>query len=562
MRIFMVSHFPDIELLLEQLTPEDRSELEGLPPVERLKFVVKLFDYSEDEILNYLSVISGMERVLELNIPEKPSDYLPLKLIHEYMCVPLIADKNDGELQLAVTWPPTQEMERWVYAATGKHPVWRLVHPDVLQTTLIQAFGVGAASLDDSDIEQEVEAKPEDEEDENAAIIRFVNEVIANAIEDRATDIHFEPHENLLRIRYRIDGQLVPIRVPDSLEHFEDAITSRLKIMARLNISEKRRPQDGRINYVDDKTNLDIRISTLPTLYGESISLRLLNQKSQRITLEQTGMLADDQQKVRAALKRPHGIILVTGPTGSGKSTSLSGFISHINSPDCRIMTVEDPVEYEIPGVNQTPIKPEIGLNFATALRHILRQDPDVIMVGEIRDRETADISIRAALTGHLVLSTLHTNDSAGAFTRLLDMEIEPFLVASSVEMIIAQRLIRSLVPNLTALKPITEKFLMGCLLSLHIDPAEVKHLDSIIEPSPLLGSTAYKGRQAIFEILRNDDALHPMILARASARTMREYAIKNGMRTLQECGWELVKQQRTSLSEILHFADVGYEDA
>lgn len=568
----MPSRLPTINAIFDHLTEEARVELGQLEPMERVDFLAKQWEWTPLEVLAYLSNVSGMPWIHELKLPEHPAESLPLRLIHEYTCVPVVvetATTNEGgagspasaTLNIATPWAPSAEMDQWIYTTTGNYPNWYLVHPEVLQQCLIQTFGVGAASLGDSDFEDTDTPEEDASEDENAAIIRFVNDVIANAIEDRATDIHFEPLENSLRIRYRIDGQLIPIRVPDSLEHFEDAITSRIKIMARLNISEKRRPQDGRIHYTSDKTDLDIRISTLPTLYGESISLRLLNQKTERITLEQTGMLPDDQQKVRAVLKRPHGIILVTGPTGSGKSTSLSGFISHINSPDRRIMTVEDPVEYEIPGVNQTPVKPEIGLNFASVLRSILRQDPDVIMIGEIRDRETADISIRAALTGHLVLSTLHTNDSAGAFTRLLDMDIEPFLVASSVEMIIAQRLIRRLVPEAADMHPVSENYLMSCLLSLHIDPAEIRHHPQILEPSPETSAHAYKGRIGIFEVLRNDDDLHPLILERSSARTIREHAIRTGMRTLQQCGWEQAKQQRTSLSEIMRFADVGYED-
>ena len=244
-------------------------------------------------------------------------------------------------------------------------------------------------------------------EDEDAAVIRFVNEVVQKAVSDRATDIHFEPHRDELQIRYRIDGELVSVRVPDNLIRFQGAIISRLKIMAKLNISEKRRPQDGRISFGAGDSELDIRISTFPTMYGESVSLRLLNQKSKPLSMRELGLANDEEKKLTHALSTPHGIILVTGPTGSGKSTSLTAFIRLINKPERRIITVEDPVEYEVPGVNQTQVHPEIGLTFAQSLRAVLRQDPDVIMVGEIRDRETADIAIRASLTGHLVMSTL-----------------------------------------------------------------------------------------------------------------------------------------------------------
>ena len=319
--------------------------------------------------------------------------------------------------------------------------------------------------LEDNDEED----KQDDLEDQNAAIIRFVNEVILKAIVDRATDIHFEPHKETLQIRYRIDGQLVPVRVPDNLRSFQDAIISRIKIMSGINISEKRRPQGGRITFSHGQSDLDIRVSTLPTLYGESVSLRLLNEKSQPLSMPELGLSSTDEKNVVSVLEKPHGIVLVTGPTGSGKSTSLTAFIRKIHKPERRIMTVEDPVEYEVAGINQTQVNSDIGFNFASALREILRQDPDVIMVGEIRDRETADIAIRASLTGHLVLSTLHTNDAPGAITRLIDMEIEPFLIASSVEMVIAQRLVRRLCMECRKPSGISESELQASLSLLGV---------------------------------------------------------------------------------------------
>ena len=337
--------------------------------------------------------------------------------------------------------------------------------------------------MDDSDLDSEADEEAQDDlEDQNAAIIRFVNEVIQRAIVDRATDIHFEPHKDTLQIRYRIDGQLVPVRVPDNLRSFQDAIISRIKIMSGINISEKRRPQGGRITFSQGQSDLDIRVSTLPTLYGESISLRLLNEKSQPLSMQELGLLSMDERNIVSILEKPHGIVLVTGPTGSGKSTSLTAFIRRIHKPERRIMTVEDPVEYEVAGINQTQVNSEIGFTFASALREILRQDPDVIMVGEIRDRETADIAIRASLTGHLVLSTLHTNDAPGAITRLIDMEIEPFLIASSVEMVIAQRLVRRLCPTCAAPAELTESELKASLSLLEVNPSEVAHKDKVLQ--------------------------------------------------------------------------------
>ena len=437
-------------------------------------------------------------------------------------------------------------MDKWVFAQCGKTPRWRLGPPELIASTITQKFGVGADSLEDSHLDEfGFEEEEVDEEDENAAIIRFVNEVIHRAIAERATDIHFEPLRDDIQIRYRIDGELVPVRLPDNLVRVQDAIISRLKIMAKLNISEKRRPQDGRITFADGKTEMDIRVSTFPTMYAESVSLRLLNEKSQPLSVRELGLLEDDEDKVNQALARPHGIILVTGPTGAGKSTSLTAFLRKINHPERRIITVEDPVEYEVPGVNQTQIHHDIGLDFSAALRHILRQDPDVIMVGEIRDRETADIGIRASLTGHLVLSTLHTNDAPGALTRLIDMDIEPFLIASSVEMIIAQRLVRRLCQHCAKPTEQSESMLRSQLITLGIDPSEMKNAHLIREPNGCdrCGGRGYRGRVGIFEVLVVTEEIHSLIVKKASARIIREEALAQGMRSLQECGWEQVKR-------------------
>ena len=362
--------------------------------------------------------------VLTKPLEEAELDLLMLEhfKVSEKKASELVVGK-EKKIDLLTVWPPTKRMNRWVYAVSGCKPIWHLGSPEKVVRAITENFGIGADSLEESELEEDTEQEAQDDlEDQNAAIIRFVNEVVQRAIVDRATDIHFEPHKETLQIRYRIDGQLVPVRVPDNLRSFQDAIISRIKIMAGINISEKRRPQGGRITFTHGQSDLDIRVSTLPTLYGESISLRLLNEKSQPLSMQELGLVSSEEKKLVSILEKPHGIVLVTGPTGSGKSTSLTAFIRRIHKPERRIMTVEDPVEYEVSGINQTQVNSEIGFTFASALREILRQDPDVIMVGEIRDRETADIAIRASLTGHLVLSTLHTNDAPGAITRLIDM--------------------------------------------------------------------------------------------------------------------------------------------
>lgn len=555
-----------LKQLTAQLEPDQLLMLAETPRQGRLPLLAQFRRESEQETLQNLAKAFGLPVLEDFDLPENAPDLVPLRIMHEYQCLPVAANgENGGDgLPLVTIWPPEGTMDEWIYAVCGEEPRWHLGLPRVITNMITQRFGVGADSLTDSDIATEDSGRLEDaEEDENAALIRFVNEVISKAVEDRATDIHFEPLKDSLQIRYRIDGELVPIRVPDNLIRFQGAIISRLKIMAKLNISEKRRPQDGRIVYRGQGTELDIRISTMPTMYGESVSLRLLNQKNQPLSMEELGMLKTDQSRIQRVLDLPYGIILVTGPTGSGKSTSLTAFIRQINSPGRRIITVEDPVEYEVDGVNQTQVHTEIGFTFASALRHILRQDPDVIMVGEIRDAETADIAIRAALTGHLVLSTLHTNDAPGALTRLIDMEVEPFLVASAVEMILAQRLVRRLCPKCARPGNYNEAYLRECLHALSLPVREEDLRANILEAVGCddCRGLGYRGRVGLFEILRVDDSIHELIVQKRSAREIRAEALQHGMTTLQQSGWNQARLGRTTLNEIMRYSHIEDTD-
>jgi general secretion pathway protein E len=553
-----------IEPLIGNLPDDQKEHLEESPRHNKLPLLAQLRRESEKETLAKISENAGIPILEDFQSPEDASSHLPLRLINEYQCLPLeIEDPGEDEIALITLWPPEEGMDDWIYAVTGKYPKWHLGLASRLSDMITQRYGVGADSLSDSDIATDDIGRSEEvEEDENAALIRFVNEVIAKAVDDRATDIHFEPLRDSLQIRYRIDGELVPIRVPDNLIRYQGAIISRLKIMAKLNISEKRRPQDGRIAYKAKGSELDIRISTMPTMYGESVSLRLLNQKNQPLSMDELGMLPTDQARIGRVLQLPYGIILVTGPTGSGKSTSLTAFIRSINSPGRRIITVEDPVEYEVDGVNQTQVHSEIGFNFASALRHILRQDPDVIMVGEVRDSETADIAIRAALTGHLVLSTIHTNDAPGAITRLIDMEIEPFLIASAVEMILAQRLVRRLCPKCARPGNYSEKYLRECMEALGLEATEKRLSANILEAVGCehCRGLGYRGRVGLFEILRVDESIHELIVQKASAREIRQEALRHGMTTLQMSGWDQAALGRTSLKEIMRYS-LGAEE-
>ena len=541
----------------------DRLNILGSPLEDRARLLASKLSNSLDETMREIGQRTDFDYLDDFELPENPTKLLPLRLIHSFCCLP-VEQKDDGKLELVTVWPPTQRMSRWVYAVSGQKPIWSLGSPEKISRAITENFGIGADSLDDSDLDSEEDEDAQDDlEDQNAAIIRFVNEVIQRAIVDRATDIHFEPHKDTLQIRYRIDGQLVPVRVPDNLRSFQDAIISRIKIMSGINISEKRRPQGGRITFSQGQSDLDIRVSTLPTLYGESISLRLLNEKSQPLSMQELGLLSMDERNIVSILEKPHGIVLVTGPTGSGKSTSLTAFIRRIHKPERRIMTVEDPVEYEVAGINQTQVNSEIGFTFASALREILRQDPDVIMVGEIRDRETADIAIRASLTGHLVLSTLHTNDAPGAITRLIDMDIEPFLIASSVEMVIAQRLVRRLCQSCASPAEMSESELMASLSLMEVDPSEIAHLDKVMksEGCSKCQNLGYRGRVGIFELMRMSDAIHSLVIKSASAPDIREVALEEGMSTLQGSGWAQIKRGLTTLDEVIRYADGMVEE-
>ncbi len=540
---------------LQTLSAEQRNELEAAVRAEKVQQLADYLEISEEDTVKRLSEDSGLALgdtdAFDLEVLHS----LPIRIVNEYHVVPLRDSGDEQLLILATSWLPNRDMDDWIFATSGKEVSWRLASPEKITKFITANLGVGAESLDESmDFMTDSSAVEDDEEDENAAIIRFVNQVVSQAIEDGATDIHFEPQEDTLRIRYRIDGLLVAVPVPENLRRFQDAITSRLKIMAKLNISERRLPQDGRINYKMGGNTLDIRLSTISTMYGESVSLRLLNKKSEPLSLEQLGLPDEDQAKVDSVLALPHGIILVTGPTGSGKSTSLNAFIRQINSTDQRIITIEDPIEYEVPGVNQIQVRPEIGFDFADALRHVLRQDPNIIMIGEIRDKDTADIAIRASLTGHLVFSTIHTNDAPGAVTRLVDMGIEPFLIASSIEMVIAQRLVRRICDSCKKMVPIDPVSLRNSLASLEINPAAMNGVTHLPEPVGCENcrQLGYRGRLGLFEILRVDEHYHDLIVRRESARAIRKLGLEQGMRTLEQSGWMQVKRGLTSLEEVI----------
>ena len=419
-------------------------------------------------------------------------------------------------------------------------------------------YGVGAAAIEQMledgrfSIDEDFGAMSKidvDEMGEEASIVKFVNQIIAEADRQGATDIHIEPQETELRIRYRIDGMLHKVDVPLQLNRLKNAIISRIKVMANLDIAEKRLPMDGRITVRIGGQDIDIRVSTMPAAYGESVSLRLLAKSGSFVKMCDLGFNERDFSVVNKIIHRPNGIFLVTGPTGSGKSTSLYSFLSEVNKIDVRIMTAEDPIEYHMEGINQVQMQPDIGMTFARALRAFLRQDPDIIMVGEIRDKETAEIAINASLTGHMVFSTLHTNDAPGAFPRLIDMGVEPFLIASAVAGVMGQRLCRRLCPSCRKEVPLDMKY-------YRLGTAPLKN--TVFEPDGCdeCTHTGYKGRRALFEVLEVDEDIESAIVRRENASVIRNISLSKGMKTLREDGWAKVFAGITSVNEVIRVTE------
>lgn len=439
---------------------------------------------------------------------------------------------RDFEIALA----PLAEIDRCIKRYLG-------VGADTVQSMISEAGENGLQVIDtDADDDMDLTRAAE-----GASIIRFVNQILTEAIELRATDVHIEPFEETLRVRYRIDGVLQEASVAPEVKQFQAAIVSRLKILAKLDIAEKRVPQDGRIKIIIAGREIDVRVSVIPMLYGEAVVLRLLDRSTVLLELDKLGMGKRDLDITAMILERPHGIILVTGPTGSGKTTTLYAALSCINDIQRKIITIEDPIEYQLNGVNQIQVSRKAGLTFASGLRSILRHDPDVVLIGEIRDSETAEIAIQASLTGHLVFSTLHTNDAPSALTRLVDMKIEPYLVASSLEAVLAQRLVRTICSECK--EPLSPS---------EMAPLRRRFGDEL--PQTLYKGkgcrrcqgTGYRGRIGIFEMMVVTDEVRSRILENASAPELRKLATSQGMRSLRDDGFRHLREGRTTIEEIL----------
>jgi len=425
-------------------------------------------------------------------------------------------------------------------------------------------YGVGAETVEilmqdvekDADIfDEKQQAQPEDLDamTDDASIINYVNQILEEAYEKRATDIHIEPFENTLRIRYRIDGILRQVKTSPDIKKLQEFIISRFKIMANLNIAEKRRPQDGRAKMVLGGEDVDLRLSTFPTLFGEGISIRLLSKNLILLGIDQLGLSAEMTDELKTILKKPNGIVLVTGPTGCGKTTTLYAALNYINDAKVNIITLEDPIEYQLEGINQIQINPQVELTFANGLRSILRQDPDIVMVGEIRDLDTAQISIRAALTGHLILSTLHTNNALATITRLLDLGVDSYLVAGTIRAVVAQRLVRKLCSSCKQ-EYAPDASLLG---TLGIPPSPGITFYKEIG-CPLCEDTGFMGRTGIYELLIVDESFAELINKNATQDEMRNYAQGNGMLGLLADGIEKIKQGITTVQEVLKVTEQG----
>jgi general secretion pathway protein E/type IV pilus assembly protein PilB len=518
---------------------------------------------TEEDALRAVSEAMGLE-LIDLTAIKVDLSLLkdfPLRLIHKHNIFPI--RKQEGSLVVATGNPFDLHAMDAVGAAIGVSVIPVLASPVDLAKLIKTHLGVGAETIDGLIAQQEdrdgrVEMLEEiecdgaegSEQAQEASVVRLVNEILVEAVEARASDIHLETHSSGMKIRYRIDGVLQKQPTPPEINRFQAAIVSRLKIMARLNIAEKRVPQDGRIKLRVSGREIDLRVSIIPMLHGEGVVMRILDKDKMNFSLRGVGMDDDIYAVFNRLIQLPHGIVLVTGPTGSGKTTTLYSALSEIKNEDTKIITTEDPIEYQLEGINQIQVHSKVGLTFAASLRAILRHDPDVVLVGEIRDHETAENAIQASLTGHLVFSTLHTNDSASAFMRLIDIGVEPFLVTSTIEGVLAQRLVRVVCRECRqAYVPrrgdVPEDFpLEDCL-------KRGERVYRAVGCRKCRG-TGYAGRLGLFELLEANDEIRRLASERTPSHVVKQAAVSAGMRTLREDGWRKVRRGVTTIDEVL----------
>jgi type IV pilus assembly protein PilB len=523
--------------------------------------LVKLGYLSEEQLVDFLGQQYGLPAIVLKNVHADPEavKLIPLNVVQKYMAIAF--ERTGSTLKVAMTDPANifavddlkfltgYSIE--VYVTSEESLKWAIDHFYDQSASLGEALS--AMEEDDGAIEladgmEDVSAGAMEKEAEEAPVIKLCNLILVDAIKKGASDIHAEPYEKFMRIRFRIDGMLQEVMKPPM--RLKNAIISRLKIMSRLDIAERRLPQDGRIKLrIQGGKEVEFRVSVLPTLFGEKVVLRILDKSTLQLDMTKLGFEEEALGYFKEGIYKPWGMVLVTGPTGSGKTTTLYSAISELNKIETNISTAEDPVEFDLAGINQVHMHEEIGLTFAAALRSFLRQDPDIILVGEIRDFETAEIAIKAALTGHLVLSTLHTNDAPSTINRLLNMGIEPFLVASSVNLIVAQRLARKICPQCKDQDDVSKE----TLIQMGMDPEEAKNVVCFRgRGCPACNNTGFKGRIALYEVMPVNDTIREIILMGASGSEIKKEAINQGMKTLRQSGLTKVAQGVTSIPEVL----------
>jgi general secretion pathway protein E/type IV pilus assembly protein PilB len=526
--------------------------------------IVEMGLATEDQVLQALANELGMRYVElgEVSVDRELLEKFPAREIFRHTLFPL--SRRNGSVVVATSDPFDLEALDEVSSLSGYRLEPVLARRDDISRLIKEQLGVGGdtitelvaqrATEDVELLEGLGEAEGELAEMAQAAsVVKLVNELLIEAVNQNASDVHIEPQEAGLVIRFRVDGLLRVQPVSQEINYFQAAIISRMKIMAKLNIAEKRLPQDGRIKMRVQGREIDVRMSIIPMMHGEGIVLRILDKGRMVFNLKNVGLSADMSKTFHELINLPHGIILVTGPTGSGKTTTLYSALNEIKDPTIKIITVEDPVEYQTPGINQIQVHSKIGLTFAAGLRSILRHDPDVILIGEIRDGETANAAIQASLTGHLVFSTLHTNDAAGAFTRLVDMGVEPYLAASTVEGVMAQRLVRVLCPHCKAkYKPNPDD------LPADFPKPLPEHLWKPVGCRQCR-DTGFKGRQGIFELLRTDEGIRQLCIERASTVQIVSYGLRTGLVTLRQDGWRKVLAGLTTVDEVTRITKPDY---
>jgi general secretion pathway protein E len=559
-----INHLDIYTEFLEQLIASGKLSDNDLSKVRRMLnttqddslavMLIRLGICSEQDIAHTFSTITKIDLISANNIPNQAvlPESVSVRFLKQYHLVGV--DNNLNAIVVAVVDPLDDYVVHALRLATNSNIILKIAHLSDIDAALEHQYGEGksemARLMDDLNVDDDINEDLEHLKDlaSEAPIIKIVNLILQKAVENYASDIHIEPFEDSLKVRLRIDGVLQDIDSPPAAS--TAAVLSRIKIMAKLNIAERRLPQDGRIKLQIMGKELDLRVSTIPTLFGESVVIRLLDQDNSVLDFTSLGFIGKHAQQFMDLLTRPHGIILITGPTGSGKSTTLYAALKLLNTPERKIITVEDPVEYQLEGINQIQAKPQIGLTFASALRSIVRQDPDVIMIGEMRDLETAKIAVQSALTGHLVLSTLHTNDAAAGITRLQDMGLEDYLLSSTINCILAQRLVRTLCVHCKQPKKADHTL---------IDDLHLRHWQThseIVLHKPVgcqqCNGTGYKGRLAILELLVMTDTIRKQIMQHEEAYKIHKLAIEEGMITMYDDGVIKALQGLTTLEEVM----------